>query len=67
MSDETAFEIYGWYIARSQPNTQRAYCECPVCHSTWWKTEGLFGLEIHNVDCWIPHLQNDVKEINSHT
>jgi hypothetical protein len=59
-TDETAFGILAWYIKLSEPNTQRAYYECPVCHATRHKS-GLFGVEHHNLDCWIPRLQGEAK------
>ena len=60
LSDETAFEVLAWYVSRSEPNTSRVYYECPICHATWHK-DGLFGVERHNLDCWIPRLQGEVK------
>jgi hypothetical protein len=61
MSDETAFGILGWYIKLSEPNASRIYYRCPVCNATWHKGGGLFGYERHNLDCWIPRLQGEVK------
>lgn len=62
MSDETTFEILAWYVSKSEPNTRRVYYECPICHATWHK-DGLFGVERHNLDCWIPRLQGEAKAI----
>lgn len=53
--------ILAWFEERSAPTKDRRYHACPVCYSTWWK-DRFFKRERHNADCWVPELQDLVKE-----
>jgi len=50
--DELLTSIKEWYLRKSQPYSNRAFYECPICHQTWWKY-GKYGKETHSRDCWI--------------
>lgn len=60
--NEIMSEILDWYDKLSSPNEFRAYHRCPICSMSWWD-EGLLNVERHSLNCWIPRLQNSIREL----
>ena len=60
---ETFLIILNWYNTATSANDKRAYNACPICGSTWWNRDnGLFNVEWHEKDCFIPAVQDQCNK-----
>jgi hypothetical protein len=54
-------DVADWVKKQTEPSSSRAYSQCPICRSVWWK-DGKFSVEKHNHGCFVPGLMNTIEE-----